>query len=322
MNLENTTFDATDSASENAARPPTNSNVRNKLSIAIAYTHTASDSGVSVDALAFCSIVARHSDEVRKMLKRFLKCDAVEGTSPVMAGTRATVEIFVSATTSAELLKDSCSVAEAIWAFACEVAFVTECAEAGEIVAAKIAAHELNGPVCFKVPRSGQKQQVEFDDDFNIRLLRNEVPIKRYKKLLQLGGELNAQGVSIVMQCGHRKSKLRAITPAATKPEWISIGTHESTTIATGYLPASRTVEMQIDEEVEVLSAPESADGLLRQALKQDVAIRVELESSKPSNPFLHEENRLKLVRVICLTELPGQSKLNLRDPDENPKTT
>ena len=83
MNLENTTFDATDSASENAARPPTNSNVRNKLSIAIAYTHTASDSGVSVDALAFCSIVARHSDEVRKMLKRFLKCDAVEGTSPV-----------------------------------------------------------------------------------------------------------------------------------------------------------------------------------------------------------------------------------------------
>lgn len=322
MNLENTTSDATDPASENAARPPTNSNVRNKLSLAIAYTHTASDSGVSVDALAFCSIVARHSDELRKMLKRHLKGEAMEGTSPVITGTRATVEITVTATTGTGLLKDSCLVEEAIWAFISEVAFVTECAAAGEIVAEKIAARELDGPVRFLVPRPGQKQQVEFDDDFNIRLIREEVPVKRYKKLLQLSGELNVLGVSIVMQCGNRKSKLRSITPAATKPEWISVGTHESTTIATGYLPASRTVEMQIDEEVEVLSAPESADGLLRQALKQDLAIRVELESSKPSNPFLHEENRLKLVRVICITELPGQSKLNLRDPDENPETT
>lgn len=311
MNLDESKTDPTEVAS-NAEHNGPKGHTSKALSLTISYCLKSNTPDPNFDALAFYADVARHSREICKLLKRSAKSDAIHGTSPCISSDSASVELKMDPSTEGGILDAGMKVQEVIWSFMADIEFITECASTGALIAERIASGELTGPVRFAAPRPGQKKPVEVDGDSNICLLRAQVSLKPYKKLLQIAGELAAQGVKIAMQCGHRKASLPVISASATKPEWIATEQCERTCVPTGFLPSTRMLELVVDGESEILAAPECASELVRQAIKMERALRVELETSQPSNPFLPDEPRLRLLRVISVTDAPGQAQLDL----------
>lgn len=304
------------SESDNAlGQRTTKSSSADALALTISYNLHGKTPDPSFDALAFCADVARHSHEICKLLKRSAKTDGVHGASPNFSDVAAKVIVKIEAETEGDILDARVKVQEAIWSFMADILFATECAAIGALVAERIATGELPGPVRFLAPYRNQKQRVEINGDGNIHLLRPLLPHKTFKRLLQLAGELHARGVSIVLQCAHRKMPLPSIPPSATKAEWIAVERYERVSVPNGYLPSTRMLELIIDGDYEILATPECAGDLVRQAIKNDKALRVELETSQPSNPFLPDEPRLRLVRVVGVTDAPGQAELNLNEP-------
>ena len=304
------------SESDTAPGPRTTKSLpADALALTISYTLHGKSPEPGFDALEFCANVARHSHEVCKLLKRSAKSDGVHGASPDMSNHAAKVVLKMDVQVEGDILDARLKVQEAIWSFMADVSFVTECAAAGTLIAEKIATGELSGPVRFLAPNRGQKRLVEINDDGNIHLLRPQLQYKTFKKLLQLAGELNARGVAIMLHCAHHKSQLPSITPNATKAEWIAVEKYERVSVPNGFLPSTRTLELIIDGDNEILATPECSGDSVRQAIKNDKALRVELETSQPSNPFLPDEPRLRLLRVIGVTDAPGQAELDLNEP-------
>lgn len=77
-------------------------------------------------------------------------------------------------------------------------------------------------------------------------------------------------------------------------------------------------VELVVDDESEILAAPESACDVIRHAISKDQALRVEIETSQPSKPFLQDESRLRLLRVVGISDAPGQAELTLSESQQS----
>ena len=155
-----------------------------------------------------------------------------------------------------------------------------------------------------------QREIALLDDDHNVVVTRNPHPyFKRLKSILLAAAELDRLGIDVVIEvCGIAR-KIPAVTSTALKPEWRAIQEKCHEAGVTGYFKVKRTAEMTIDGKSYELPIPHEGVDVLHLAAKNDAFIRVEIEYSKPSNPCIPGEKKLRVIAVLGLAAV--QEKLS-----------
>ena len=276
------------------------------LSIAIKYSLC---SDVRRDELEASAAINEHAAEVKAALGKMDKSVVVDGMRPDFekdGSIRAIVTLRPAEGNQSDMyggmLTDRAN------AFLDDLLLVSVCVMTGDAASRML---DEVGAVKMIESIKPQEEIALLDDDGNVVVTRNPHPyFKRLKPVLMAAAELDRLGIDVAIEVCGTARKIPAVTSAALKPEWRAIQEKRHEAGVTGYFKAKRTAEMTIDSKSYELPIPHEGAEMLHLAAKDDAFIRVEIEYSKPSNPCIPGEEKLRVITVLGLVAV--QEKLAL----------
>ena len=197
-----------------------------------------------------------------------------------------------------------------------EVMFACECMVAGDKAAQHAAGSPRVVPAEIRAAKSSQKLRVEYCGDGNIYVTNPTAStiVKSYLSLITAAARVNSLGMPIVFSFGTHQYHFPVMREGATKITPIVVGTRIIIAPVTGYFRRSRTAEFSIDGKVKVLKANEADAGLLMTADRTEASVEMLVEVSRPSNPFLGNEESFRIIEVLKVTNVGKQERLALLD--------
>lgn len=193
-----------------------------------------------------------------------------------------------------------------------EVMLAFECVVVGYEVAQRAALSTQSVPAEIRPAKSTQKLRVALAADGHIYVTNPAACaiVKKYLPLIMSAMRVNLMGMVIVVTIGPHRYRFPVLRDGATKITPIVVGTRTIIAPVYGYFRCSRTAEFVIGGKIKTLKASDRDAGALRAADRADESVEMVVEVSRPSNPFLGNEETFRIVEVLKVTNVGKQERL------------
>ncbi len=288
---------------------------QNKVEVLIRYCLSSDAEITKSDPLFASGVMSTHASHLGREVGCAVPGVKTYGTCvrPMGAGYETTITFESEDATEPSLGLTFSALHEAVLAALNDHVNAAILLAVSDAVAQDVALGIVVGRPDVKPAKSSQKELVKRDATGTlwVTVLHPQTLIKKSHKTLSLSAAVNAGGHTISLHLDKTVLTLTHLRVGATKSEWIVVQEQPWTSRCSGFFEQHRTTELWHGEKVHILNVPPGDAGWYAEASKTGRWVELTVEISRPSNPFLPDEPKFRILDTHGLAEARGQLPLS-----------